>query len=520
MIDNVLKVNQSSHELLINHAKKLYSEEKYTELINFIEELALVEKENYIGILTSPSLEILLKKVASKKISSPLPLTSHENKKRKVLHVGTEFYSVGGHTKVVLDWISNDTNSDAEILVTNQKKELSLGVSAPIHYVPAKLPSLEKAKYIRELLSTNFYDIIVIHQHHHDVVPTLAFWDIQKYNTKVLFYNHANFKFSIGNIIASQRVNLSKGDVKISSKYRFPINDVFLPFVLGENLPVVNNNDSDVLELKNTLKIGDEKVFLTIASAYKYKPNESQNFFKEWNSFLQKHKNIVLVVIGVTVEDVQLFTSSQEIPENIKLCGVVKNPVSYYKLADYVIESYPIVSGLSVFEPMYYGALPIVSYDNVTIIGEHVWDAYSDGTREKLNYQNKEEYFEFIGKEIANSSYKNEMTNELKEFIEDNHLKSGWSTKLEDIYSLPIVEKNIDSYKFEEIMNNSRASLRWYDYQPKDYALYKHLLKRDVFFSFKVITLFFRVFFSRQKTLTSKTVMIKLFLKYLWKKIK
>lgn len=502
------------HQTLVDYVDLLYQQRAFKEAITLTTELAYLESKEYVGYLSSIRLEELLYKIG-RELLPDAKYKSKKEVKRKVLHIGTEFYNVGGHTKVAVDWIKNDKDSLSELLVINQQQEVDLPENIPIHYLNGK-NILERMAQLRQFLEEQYYDVIVLHQHMEDVVTTLALWDIkEKSDTLILFYNHSNFRFSLGNIVAHKRVNICEGDVIISEKYRYPVEEEVLHFILGDTL-ASELPASEIESYKVELGIEkDQVVFFSIGSAYKYTPFEEQNFFEEWNEFLFTHPNCVLVLVGCDEIDFRKYCPNLIKGANLFLLGRVVNPTKYYQIADYMVDIYPLQTGLGTLNGLYYGLPPILPYkETAMVLGKEMNKLYPEAIEAYLSYSNQIEYFAFIEKEMETRTYKKWAAPIIEKHIEEKLLLKPWQEQLEKIYTqAPKLIGDFD--KAEDVLNLSASSQRWYkftDTPTRSFNLMMLAFKYNIPFSFKLLRMYMQLIIQHKKL---KGAGLKTFFNYL-----
>ena len=105
----------------MNHAENLFTKKKYDESLNLVSDIARLEVEKYTGYLNSITLENLLKNIGSEIFpNDTYPKRDENQKKKRVLHISTEIHAIGGHSRVIMDWINNDCESESYLAVTNQ----------------------------------------------------------------------------------------------------------------------------------------------------------------------------------------------------------------------------------------------------------------------------------------------------------------------------------------------------------------------------------------------------------------
>lgn len=513
------EIDVALHELTINQAEKLYQEKSYEKVTELIAAIAAYESEDYVGYLSSIRLEELLVKTGAKLF----PTANYKKKEaaqRKILHIGTRFYNVGGHTQVALSWMKNDLNSTSYLLLLDQDRSLDLEINGPLYELKEKT-KIAKAAALRNFLEEHYFDVIVLHQHMDDVVPTLALWDLkEKGDSLVLFYNHANFRFSLGNIIAHKRVNICEGDVVISEKYRYPMDDQILYFILGEDLPKQLSIERKLAH-KATLNIKPtQKIFFTIGAAYKYTPFEALNFMQEWNAFLNENEHCTLIMVGCAPEDFHKYCPNARKSPNLLLKGHVKNPLVYYQIADYIVDIYPLQTGLGTLNGLAHGLPPILPYqETVMVLGNEMNKLYPREIENHLSYTNREAYFDFIKEEASTGAYKVWAADLIEEHIRSKFLLKPWRKQLEQLYERSaLTEKNFDRSK--DVLNTSNASQKWYKFTASPHRSLKLItlaFRYNVPLSFKVLRLYFSLIL---KNRTLKGVGLKVFSNYLLGKYK
>jgi hypothetical protein len=336
-----LKINFIAHNIYVDYLSKLVRNGRYDKALAGIERTAKLYSKTYIGILASNRLENLLTKIGECCIgfNGQLQQSLSNGKALKILHVATEFYDVGGHTRVVRDWIKDDLDNQHEILLTNQVADFNLEIPALFNLLEGE-SHIDKAKKLRAFIFERGYNKIVIHQHMHDVIISLALWDF-KINAKsidVLFYVHSDFKFSLGNNICTKRISFSEINKNISARFRPKVGqDYILQFPL-DNQFFKATNLTYKLKAKEKLGISIQKnVFISVASKYKYKPYKNINFLKEWDNFLLSQKNSLLIVIGCDENDFKEFCATEKKSKNLMLLGYKNDIHDYYLASDYVV---------------------------------------------------------------------------------------------------------------------------------------------------------------------------------------
>jgi len=441
-----LKENKRYYNSFLSKYKRIKDELSLNEQALLLEKLSNFAWRNFPGILSDQYIENELSRIG-RSIKTPSTLTKQtsNNSRLKILHIASALVGIGGHTRVLLNWLKQDQNN-SHVLLTRQKSELSENVKDHLNkdcesvtVINANKTVLEKAQSLRNEVLNNEYDVIVLHIDPDDVIPSLALSFENR--PKIFFYNHADHVFSVGVSLADIVLDFRDKGKEFSLLRRNAKASIVLPYPLN---PLEEVNKTVVNNLKKKLGIEKYKsILLTMASAYKYKPIGQDNFFKFYTDFLKEHNDVVLIVIGVTLKKYKKFCGAPP-PANMILTGVVENPKEYLACADYFVEPYPFGTGLGLIDCCRYGAFPIFNYIEYSIYKDSVYGMFPSNFEACKSYSAKE-YHDLITDELSS----NIRQNQLKSFL-TNFLSTGeapkWIGNVNQLYSQQhYSEYNIDS---------------------------------------------------------------------------
>ena len=163
------------------------------------------------GFFASSRLELILRKIAEKLIvQGAQACTNQRNKstgKQKMLHVLSQGYDSGGHTKVLERWMVMDTQAIHSVMVTlnsdtNPQWLITAATQSGGWYQTLDTENLtlyQRAKVLREKAFA-WSDVVVLHIHPHDPIPAVAFG--VHGGPPVVFLNHAGHAFTAGMSVA------------------------------------------------------------------------------------------------------------------------------------------------------------------------------------------------------------------------------------------------------------------------------------------------------------------------------
>jgi hypothetical protein len=186
--------------------------------ISAVELGAIVAAARHPGVHASHRMERLLERIAAEQLE-PLPPRPARPGVERVLHIATETYQVGGHSRMLWRWIERDADRTHTVVTTRQRAAAAAGVAAAAEASGGTLveldrdaPALERARAVRALAADA--DVVVLHVHPHDPVPVLAFAAAGD-RPPVVFFNHGDHIFWLGASVTDALHSLRPAGVKL-----------------------------------------------------------------------------------------------------------------------------------------------------------------------------------------------------------------------------------------------------------------------------------------------------------------
>lgn len=365
-------------------------------------------------------------------------------KPKTVLHVMTQCYETGGHTRVVERWIDNtkDKYENSVILLKQEQANIPKLLMKNIELSNGDLINLsddmtliEKGLKLRQIALK--YQYIILHTHMDDPIATIAF-GTEKFTRPVLFFNHADHMFWIGKTISD--VVLDIRTIKsISPKYR-DIDDAKLcpiPCDFSENIFLEKNDARKILNIDT-----DKKIILTSGSNFKFTPIGDDSIFDVYEKILSANKDVNLIVIGKNKYWDKIY---KKFKNRIKLCSEVSFPeyVKYVSCADLIIDSYPMNGETTLIDAMR-AKVPFLSLD-VLCSGQN------DYVIKSLGYcLTKNELIEKTLKCLDNKNFAEEVLENELNLFNKNYSKENWIANLEKIY-----EETPEKHSLRSISNDN-----------------------------------------------------------------
>jgi hypothetical protein len=199
-------------------AERFAADGAVEDAIDAIEVAAVVAGARHPGIHVSHRIERLLERIAAEHLE---PLTSRTPRTgpERVLHVATETYMVGGHSRMIWRWIERDPERVHTVVTTRQRASRSDGVGQAAEAsggafveLDRETPALERAAAVRVLAAEA--DFVVLHTHPNDPVPVLALAAAGE-RPPVVFFNHGDHLFWLGASVVDTLYSLRPVGVKL-----------------------------------------------------------------------------------------------------------------------------------------------------------------------------------------------------------------------------------------------------------------------------------------------------------------
>ncbi|MEA3016228.1 MAG: hypothetical protein QOI38_950 [Sphingomonadales bacterium] len=337
-------------------------------LLSLIEGVARFAWFSHPGRLADGALENKLLRIGRDLVDAPppadlepLPRTSSAS---RTLHVASEVYLTGGHSRVLAKWVQRDLSSSHAIVVTRQTGGLPAYLTAiaadreaPIATLDPREGILERARRLRAL--SRDFDRVILHHHPDDSVPVLAY--AAPGGCPVAMFNHAHFWFSLGSGVADVIINTMPYFRQLTERHRFPRASDLLDGPFG--LEPLRADEIDKERAKAQLDLPpDRPVAMTIGHEAYFKPSGGLDFFQTLAKLLAARPDLQVLVVGVR-EESPLVPSYIRDAARVRLVGPVADPRPYYEASDICLESFPMPSLGALTDAVTFGqAFPVPAY--------------------------------------------------------------------------------------------------------------------------------------------------------------
>lgn len=413
------------------------------------------------GIFCSPELEALLVEIAGKLENGGVRAPQGTPKaprcgKPRMLHVMTNAYSTGGHTRLVQRLAVNSSGSHDHFLVTTAQRgelpERMKGVfcADSCDWLDLSTPGsdlLSRSLRLRQI-SREAADVVFVHCHPFDIVPVLAFG--VPGGPPVVILNHSDHTFWVGASVADAVADLRLvGQELTLGRRQVPLSRI-LPIPLVDAEPPAPQARSAARERLGIAE--DAVVFLTIATPYKFAPVGGYDFLAAVSAIMQRHEKAVLLACGPKNAGAWK-EASESVGGRIRAFGVQSDISDFQAAVDIYLDPFPLASLTSWLE---------TALLSVSVIGMANTSApiFSDGSIIQgdgwTHAASCEEYLEEASALIADAQWRMAQGSRIRAQIAARHLMPAWGKFLDELLqAVPSSHEVRDLEQYEERLDDT-----------------------------------------------------------------
>ncbi len=405
-----------------------------------------VATQNHCGIFWAPRLEKVLNSIG-RQLEPEAPVRPRPSEIKRILQVCTQVSAVGGHTKMLCQWVRADKDREHTLVLTEHRGptpgfvhevfEASGGNKVEqLNHRPSS--QIDWALRLREIAKD--FDLVILHTHCEDIVPVIAFADPTKH-PPVLVLNHADHLFWFGSSVCHLNINLRDAaqDLAIGRRGIAPERNILMP-TLAEGIVRTRSRE----EAKRELGIDPDTVLMVSAARRaKYRTMGGVTYADIHADVLKRHENAMLITVGAG-EHADWAPVQAELNGRLLSIAETPNPKIYFEAADIYVDSFPFVSSTSLMEAAGYGTplVTIFTYpQEARIFGiNHV--ALVGNVMQATSF---EEYRGMLRTLIADPALREKLGGEARDAVRKEHNLPGWLRWMEAVYARALELPTLDN---------------------------------------------------------------------------
>jgi glycosyltransferase involved in cell wall biosynthesis len=385
-----------------------------------------------MGMLSDPELERLVVDAVG---NGQRPVVDGRRSTGRVLHVLSEGYGVGGHTRLAWRWMSRDDRV-SDVALTNQRQEIPSQLvetvqasGGQLHDLrPAHPDLLGRAVALRSLFDA--VDLVVLHVHPYDAVA-LAAVNLPGTRPPVVLENHSDHAFWLG-VGAADVVSNFRTFTRLSTELRGIEVDRLGLLPLPIDVP---HSAGHPAELRQRLGIAaDAVVAVSVTSAAKVAPTWGRGMAALLGRALAWSPRLTVVLVGFAASGEWAQLAARH-PGRVLIIGPVGDPDPWYALADVYLDGYPTRAGTSVLEAALAGK-PVLTIEDIPADTlAYTFQADSPGMAGRPRVRKPEQYVTALRRLVDDPGLRAREGALVQRAVEAAHCGKGWNAALEELYA-------------------------------------------------------------------------------------
>ena len=352
---------------------------------------------------------------------------------RRVLHVASHVRGVGGHSRMLHRWVSNDPGSSHSLAVLDQRDiavprwliEAVEGSGGCATVLPASWQTEQRASWLRNA-ATNSADLVVLHHDGDDVIPVIALASPEC--APVATLNHADHQFWLGSTVSDVVIDLRSVSCAHTKSRRFAACNTVLPIPLKDPSGGVTR-----AEARRALRIAEDcSVLISVARAEKLRPCGRYDFINTVGRILDRHADARMYVVGESLAGIRPHLRGSP-HDRIHFVGSIEDPSLYFAAADIYLEPFPFGTQTALLEAALCGVAVVSAYAPLFSL----LVAHDDAVEDLIPTPESEEaYISRVGLLLRQPDARMYLGQELQRRLTLTHVGDGWRDRLASVYSL------------------------------------------------------------------------------------
>jgi hypothetical protein len=306
--------------------------------------------------LMSEPLEALLVRLGNDTRVQTEPMTARQaGHLRRWLHVFTTTGIVGGHAALARRWLEHNPFSERHDVVLTQQQapavqtglaKAAARTGGQVHSLSGEPSLLARARRLR--LMAGEADVVVLHIHPFDVVPTIAF--AAPGGPPVLLLNHADHAFWVGAAACDIIVDIRDSGQHLTRTLRGTGRSEILP------IPLVDPGEARASRSVAAARLGVPEllerrlVLVSIGSGLKYRAIQGLDFLDAVEQIAGCVPDSAIIVVGPSPEAPAWRGLHDRTRGRVRAMGIDPDLRPWHEAMDVYLEGFPIGSYTALLE--------------------------------------------------------------------------------------------------------------------------------------------------------------------------
>ncbi len=345
-LSRLVKYNQ---RILLDYIERIKEEPELHERCVLAYQAATFATRHNTDIFAAKEIELPFLELAGM-LPGPEDTTWEEG---SVLHVATDVYNTGGHTRCIERWMQLMDKQKHSCYLINQHaavpEMLTQLVKERGGSMRQAVPALSMVKKAEELrLYASHFQYVVLHTHMNDPVALIAFGS-EKFKRPIILFNHADHIFWLGASVADYVADLADfRHREITLKARAITRSGVL------NIPIDNDSFASIEKMRARQQLGispQAKVIFASGHPRKFDPVGTPDFTDIIRAILKNDPGIFFYIAGASPRQRLWKKLSVSHRKQVIFTGRLNYKTEYplyLSAADMVLDSMPVSGGTAV----------------------------------------------------------------------------------------------------------------------------------------------------------------------------
>jgi hypothetical protein len=302
---------------------------------------------NFDGVYQDNEIEDLVELKVTQSSEFILPSMSQTN--TDTVLIASKLASFGGHSRVVLNWLTAFKKEGSHKLLISQIISQAVRLRLDNENISFHLCTNQGIDLVNEIMAYCAHaKRVVLHIDPDDIVAATAARIMARSGKQVIFYNHADHRFSFGTLSANLVCEVSDYGIELNRRARRLQDSCYL------GIPIVfhRHENRDAAALQNRAA----KTVLSGGDSYKYAPGTV--FFGSFiDDLLEQRSDVSILLVGPTGNEPWWLGVRERWHDRVRFIDHISHHeyLDIVQRADVYVDSFPITGGTAFPEALLNG---------------------------------------------------------------------------------------------------------------------------------------------------------------------